>query len=112
MNSDAAIEGFKAIAHPVRFRILTALVSAERNVGEIEGVTGIGQPSLSQQLAILRSAGLVDTRKDAKLVYYRLDQQRMSALIASLTRLTDEPAIQALAQRSTSPGTANFARLS
>lgn len=112
MNPDAEIEGFKAIAHPVRFRILTALVGAERNVGEIEEVAEIGQPSLSQQLAVLRSAGLVDTRKDAKLVYYRLNQQRLSDLVASLSSLANEPAMQAPARRPSPPGTANFARLS
>ncbi len=112
MNAEAPIEEFKAIAHPVRFRILTALVGAERNVGEIEEVAEIGQPSLSQQLAVLRNAGLVETRKDAKLVYYRLNQQRISALMASLSNLTDETAQHAPARRSSSPGTANFARLS
>ena len=78
--SDAPIDELKAIAHPVRFSILQSLAAGERNVGEIEAVTGIGQPSLSQQLAVLRNAGLVQTRKEAKLVYYQLDHGRLESL--------------------------------
>ncbi|WP_155647654.1 ArsR/SmtB family transcription factor, partial [Erythrobacter donghaensis] len=65
----ALVEALKALAHPLRWRILRTLASGERNVGEIEQATGIGQPALSQQLGVLRKAGLVVTRKDAKLVF-------------------------------------------
>ncbi len=68
ITEDDLIEALKALAHPLRFRILTALAAGERNVGEIEQVTAISQPGLSQQLGVLRKAGLVDTRKEAKLV--------------------------------------------
>jgi len=68
--SDAPIDELKALAHPLRFRILEVLRNGERNVGEIEEASGIGQPALSQQLGVLRKAGLVETRKDAKLVFY------------------------------------------
>ncbi len=107
----APIEEFKAIGHPVRYRILQALVGAERNVGEIEEVAEVGQPSLSQQLAVLRSADLVETRKDAKLVYYRLNQKRLSSLAIALAKLVDEPDVHSPPKRSASPGTANFARI-
>ena len=72
--SEGLIEELKAIAHPLRLRILEVLREGERNVGEIEEVAQIGQPALSQQLGVLRKAGLVETRKEAKLVYYSLGE--------------------------------------
>ncbi|WP_324260889.1 metalloregulator ArsR/SmtB family transcription factor [Altererythrobacter sp. H2] len=110
MNRDGLIEALKALAHPLRYRILEVLQDAERNVGEIEELTGIGQPGLSQQLAVLRSAGLVHTRKSAKLVFYRLDPATMGEVrgaIGRFARAADAPKPARAA-----PGAANFARLS
>ncbi|MCB2075280.1 MAG: helix-turn-helix transcriptional regulator [Novosphingobium sp.] len=74
-DRDAAVsaaEKLKVFAQPQRLMILSCLLDAEHNVGEIAELTGIGQPALSQQLAALRRAGLVNTRKEAKLVWYAL----------------------------------------
>lgn len=109
------IEGLKALAHPLRFRILTALARGERNVGEIEQVTGIGQPGLSQQLGVLRKAGLVDTRKEAKLVFYSNADAQLSAVTTALAALApsgEAPTPEAEMQRTPAPGVANFARMS
>lgn len=66
-------DALKAIAHDVRLKLLhTLLEHGEKSVGELETLTGIGQPGLSQQLAVLRKAELVQTRRDAKLVFYSL----------------------------------------
>jgi DNA-binding transcriptional ArsR family regulator len=112
-NSDILIEQFKALAHPLRLRILEALSDGERNVGEIEQTTTIGQPALSQQLGVLRKAGLVDTRKQAKLVYYRLASAQIGALSSALTTLTPaNPAAPSPDAHRSAPGVANFARLS
>lgn len=73
-------ELLKALAHPVRLQILDAVRAAELSVGEIEEVTGIGQPGLSQQLAVLRKAELVLTQRTGKQVFYRVDGERMQAL--------------------------------
>jgi DNA-binding transcriptional ArsR family regulator len=114
MAEDDLIEALKALAHPLRFRILAALATGERNVGEIEQVTGIGQPGLSQQLGVLRKAGLVDTRKEAKLVFYSIAPAQIGAVTAALAALapgiavTPEPA----PLRTPAPGVANFARMS
>ncbi|HEY9090704.1 metalloregulator ArsR/SmtB family transcription factor [Parasphingorhabdus sp.] len=63
----------KALAHDVRLKLMrTLLENGEKSVGELEAMTGIGQPGLSQQLAILRKADLVQRRRDAKLVFYSL----------------------------------------
>lgn len=85
--SDAPIEELKALAHPARFAIIAALAVQELNVGEIERVTSIRQPALSQQLAVLRDAGLVDTRRDAKLVYYSLVQEAKDRMRQALEPL-------------------------
>ena len=111
----ALIEAMKALAHPLRWRILAALAGGERNVGEIEQATGIGQPALSQQLGVLRKAGLVVTRKDAKLVFYALAAEAIAGVTGALSGLAPERPARATAplpQRPTAPGVANFARLS
>lgn len=112
MTEDELVESFKAVAHPVRLRILKALAGGERNVGELDEIAQIGQPMLSQQLAVLRSAGLVKTRKDAKLVFYRLDDAKFSGLSRTLDRLSGGEVARNGQTRRSSPGAANFARLS
>lgn len=115
MNEEMLIEALKAIAHPLRHRILRALFKAELNVGEIEEATGIGQPALSQQLGVLRKAELVDTRKEAKLVFYALAADALGAVAGAVGALVPErqgtPAEPA-PSRTPAPGVANFARMS
>lgn len=109
------IEGLKALAHPLRWRVLATLAIGEHNVGEIEQATGIGQPSLSQQLGVLRKAGLVDTRKEAKLVFYSLahsELAKISAAMAALSSVPSQGIAGAEVQRTPAPGVANFARMS
>lgn len=110
--SEPPIEALKAMAHPLRFRILDALREGERNVGELEEAARIAQPGLSQQLGVLRKAGLVATRKEAKLVYYRLAADRLSELAAVVQMLVPAPASRDIPGRAASSGAANFARLS
>jgi DNA-binding transcriptional ArsR family regulator len=61
---------FKALAHPLRIRILDALRSNERSVGELREQLNVETPNLSQQLAILRAKNIVTTRRDGSNVYY------------------------------------------
>ena len=56
-------ELFKALGHPARVRALEVLAGGERSVGELQPAVGIELSHLSQQLAVLRRAGLVATRK-------------------------------------------------
>ncbi len=115
MTDDLLLESLKAIAHPSRLRILQTLAKGETNVGEIEERAEIGQPTLSQQLAILRKAGLVETRRQAKLVYYSLDARAMAQVSRALSGLT--PASAPIDpdpdpdKRRPASGVANFARL-
>ncbi|MBB2202616.1 ArsR/SmtB family transcription factor [Gluconacetobacter tumulisoli] len=65
-------ERLRALAQPQRLMILALLLAGEHAVGEIDALTGIGQPALSQQLAELRRGGLVATRRAARQVLYRI----------------------------------------
>jgi len=111
VNKSPPIEELKAIAHATRFSILGALSQGEHNVGEIEKATGIAQPFLSQQLAVLRGAGLVETRKESKLVFYSLDQERLGGLADMISELADSPAKKKSDGKKALAGAANFARL-
>ncbi len=62
----------KTMANEDRLLLLCHLIDTERNVGELEEVTGIRQPTLSQQLGVLRDESLVSTRREGKYVYYTL----------------------------------------
>lgn len=68
--SEIKAELFKALAHPARVRVLEVLAEGERAVGEIQPLVGIELSHLSQQLAVLRRAGLVTSRKEGSSVIY------------------------------------------
>lgn len=63
---------FKALAHPVRLQILDMLRGGEICVCHMERALGKRQAYISQQLMVLRSAGLVESRKDGLSAYYRI----------------------------------------
>ena len=62
----------KALANPDRLLLLCQLAQGEMSVGELEAALGILQPTLSQQLTVLRTEALVETRRDGKHVFYRV----------------------------------------
>jgi len=71
----------KTLANPDRLMLLCQLSQGEMSVGELEASLGIMQPTLSQQLGVLRSEGLVDTRREGKHIYYRvLSPQALAVL--------------------------------
>jgi ArsR family transcriptional regulator len=72
---------FKAMAHPARIAVLEVLAGGERTVGELQPVVGIELSHLSQQLAVLRRAGLVTTRKAGSSVIYALKDPLVSDLL-------------------------------
>ena len=61
----------KVLANPDRLLILCQLTQGERRVGELEALLGIVQPTLSQQLTVLREEQLVSTRREGKNIYYQ-----------------------------------------
>jgi ArsR family transcriptional regulator len=72
---------FKAMAHPARIKVLEVLAEGERTVGELQPEVGIELSHLSQQLAVLRKAGLVTTRKVGSSVIYDLKDPVVSDLL-------------------------------
>ena len=64
-------EFFKALGHPVRLAILDALREGEKSVGRLAEELGLEQPSVSQQLGILRQRGFVEARKEGTSVHDR-----------------------------------------
>ncbi len=74
----------KALANDNRLVIACTLADGEQNVGELEQSLGIRQPTLSQQLARLRSDGIVETRRDAKQIYYSLTSKEAERVIRLL----------------------------
>ena len=83
-NADAASQFLKALANPDRLILLCQLSQGERNFSDLESLLGIQQPTLSQQLAVLRREGLVETRRDGKQVFYRISSPAALAVIQTL----------------------------
>lgn len=82
----------RALANPDRLLLLCCLSQGEAAVGELEATTGILQPTLSQQLGVLRRTALVTTRREGKQIVYRIDDPRTLALLETLHRLYCPPA--------------------
>ncbi|HEY5795962.1 MAG TPA: sulfite-sensing transcriptional repressor BigR [Bosea sp. (in: a-proteobacteria)] len=74
----------KTLAHPARLMLACTLAEGEYAVGELEEKLGIRQPTLSQQLGVLRDAGVVETRREAKQIFYRLREAKAARLIEAL----------------------------
>ncbi|MBC8448084.1 MAG: helix-turn-helix transcriptional regulator [Chloroflexi bacterium] len=77
----STVQIFKALAHPARLRILEALEQDEACVCHLEALLGLRQPYISQQLAVLRQAGLVSDRQEGLYVFYQLADERVPALL-------------------------------
>ena len=75
----------KAMAHPSRLLILEVLTQGEACVCHLTAVLKHRQPNVSQHLSILRRAGLVKSRRDGVMIYYRLADDRIPQVI-TLTR--------------------------
>ncbi|MCB1748325.1 MAG: winged helix-turn-helix transcriptional regulator [Gammaproteobacteria bacterium] len=74
----------KTLSHRTRLLLLCQLVDGEKSVGELAQRLGQAQPNVSQQLALLRREGLVQTRRDGQTIYYVLPSGRLSRLMGFL----------------------------
>ncbi|MGL4312232.1 MAG: metalloregulator ArsR/SmtB family transcription factor [Paracoccaceae bacterium] len=74
----------KALAHEGRLMILCYLSSGEKSVTELENLLESRQAAVSQQLARLRLEGLVNTRREGKVIYYSLGDPRAARLVGEL----------------------------
>lgn len=81
--SDAA-RLLKALANEKRLMVLCLLVEGERSVGELNAELDLSQSALSQHLAVLRSDGLVVTRREAQTIYYALAKGPAEQIIETL----------------------------
>lgn len=80
-------ELFRALAHPARVRVLEVLAAdGERTVSELQPLVGIESSHLSQQLGVLRRAGLVSSRKEGSTVVYSLRDPLVAELLAVAKR--------------------------
>ena len=98
MNSDLEISNMrdsanvvvgvlKSLANTDRLLILCHLAQMELNVSEIEQITQINQPTLSQQLMMLRKSDVVTTRRDGKQIYYSIKDQNLITVLQTLYEL-------------------------
>ncbi|MGC3872516.1 ArsR/SmtB family transcription factor [Halomonas sp. GXIMD04776] len=83
-SADEAGRLLKTLANTNRLLLLCHLSQGEMNVGDLEQQTGIEQPTLSQQLAVLRRENLVATRREGKQIYYRISSEQAMAVIQTL----------------------------
>ena len=82
--ADQACRLMKVLSNPDRLMILCQLAQGEKRVGELEELLGIVQPTLSQQLTVLRDEQLVSTRRDGKAIYYQLTSPQALAVMEVL----------------------------
>ena len=81
---ERAAHSIKAMAHPLRLKILCTLGPNEVSVQDIVEMVGTSQSNISQHLAILRDKGILASRKDANRVYYRVSDSRTLRLIGMM----------------------------
>ena len=74
----------KAMAHPLRWKILCTLGETELSVGEIVSRTGTSQSNISQHLEQLRNKNIVTSRKEANRIYYRIRNGKLLELIGTM----------------------------
>ena len=77
-------ETLKAIAHPVRLQIVNILMNGERSVGELVKTLGTKQSLTSQQLSILKSRGVLKSRRNGNVVFYSLKNDGIKNIMTSI----------------------------
>ncbi len=83
-NAGAACRLMKVLSNPDRLLLLCQIAQGEKCVSELEALVGIGQPTLSQQLGVLREEEVVSTRREGKNIYYRISSPQALAVMAVL----------------------------
>jgi DNA-binding transcriptional ArsR family regulator len=85
-KADIATSLMKVMANADRLMLLCQLSQGEKSVGELETILDIRQPTLSQQLTVLREAELVSTRREGKSIFYRVSSKSALALMQVLSQ--------------------------
>lgn len=81
VNLELKAKMFRGFADPTRLSILESLREGERTVGGIAEATGRGQSNVSNHLSCLKECGLVVSRRDGKLIYYSIANERVKCLL-------------------------------
>lgn len=92
-GEEAQAELLRALAHPVRLRLLEELSRGEGCVCHLAALTGKPQPYISKQLAVLKGVGLVVDRRAARWVFYRVAYPRLANLLQALSATSGAPAL-------------------
>ena len=87
---DAQAQVFKVLTHPARIAILEILRNGEHCVCHMEAHLGLRQAYISQQLAVLREAGLIQDRRDGWNIYYRVVDTRIYELLDCVQKITGQ----------------------
>lgn len=77
----------KVLSNPDRLLLLCQMTQGEFSVGELEEMTGIRQPTLSQQLTVLREEKLVNTRREGKQIFYSIASSEALAVLQVLYQI-------------------------
>jgi ArsR family transcriptional regulator len=85
---DQQIQIFKVLTHPARLKILEILRDGEHCVCHMETHMGFRQAYISQQLSVLREAGIIQDRRDGWNIYYRVIDERIYDVLDAVRRMT------------------------
>jgi len=85
--AEAKADLFKALAHPGRVRVLELLAEGDRTIGELAAATGLELSHLSQQVTVLRRAGVVDSHRVGNTVVCSLRDPQTAELLAVARRM-------------------------
>lgn len=88
-----ATDLLKALSHETRLMILCLLCEGEKSVSEIESIINLPQAAVSQQLARLRMDNLVSTRRDGRIIHYRLANNEVAPIVEALYEMFCKPAL-------------------
>ena len=88
---ESVSNNLKILSNPDRLKILCVLIENELNVQQIEQHTEIRQPTLSQQLSVLRNHKIVSTRRESKQIFYQLNDVRILKIMRTLYEIYCKP---------------------
>ncbi len=93
-NAGAAVKLLRALANKRRLIILCQLTEEERSVGQLLPLVDLSQSALSQHLAVLRNEGIVATRRESQVVWYRIADPAALKVVSTLAEIFCPPEAQ------------------
>lgn len=96
ISASAAAKLLRTLGNEKRLMILCQLAEAERSVGELQPLVGLSQSALSQHLAVLREEGVVATRREGLVIWYRIIDPAAVKVVATLAEIFCPPGNEAI----------------